>query len=96
MAIGNSQLMVLDNDTKDISLIATQRMRNSWNTFQYVSKNLRAWADETTIGTDIVNNLIAISDELEHALDNMDAFLKTVDKYIQTQRAANGETAWWK
>ena len=96
MAIGNSELNNFEIDRTEISGIVRDSMRNSWNTFDYASKNLKAWADETTIGTDVVNKLISLADELDRALVNTQNFLKSLDGYVQRQLEANGATAWWK
>lgn len=96
MAIGNTQLNAFEYDRMDISGNIKSTMRTSWNTFQYVAKNLRAWADETTIGSDIVQLLVDLSNELDNALINTEKFIASLDGYVQRQREANGETIWWK
>ena len=96
MAIGNSQLNAFECDRMDISQNVRTTMRTSWNTFQYVAKNLRAWADETTIGNDIVQGLNELTNELDNALTNTEKFITSLDGYARRQREANGETAWYK
>lgn len=89
MALGNSQLNTFECDRMDISLIISQKMRNSWNTFNYVSKNLAAWADETTIGADLRNDLIKTCEYIEELLDNTEEFNKKLDNFAALQREIN-------
>ena len=89
MALGNSQLNTFECDRMDISLIISQKMRNSWNTFNYVSKNLSAWADETTIGKELREDLIKTVDYLQQLLDLTDEFICKLDNFASAQRAIN-------
>jgi len=89
MALGNSQLNALECDRMDIDLIVDQQMKNSWNTFQYVAKNLQAWADETTIGSELRQNLIKLTEGLDATLRNTHNLTNAVGKFVQNQRRLN-------
>ena len=89
MALGRSELNTFECDRMDIDLICKQKLRNSWNTFQYVSKNLNAWADETTIGAETKNDLVKLADRLDQLLTNTDKLISETGKFSERQRKIN-------
>ena len=89
MALGNSQLNALECDRMDIDLIVDQKMKNSWNTFQFVANELQAWADDTTIGSELRQNLIDLTKGLDDTLRNTRNLTNAVGKFVQNQRRLN-------
>lgn len=89
MALGRSELNNFECDRMDVDLICKQKLRNSWNTFQYVAKNLNAWADETTIGSETRDDLIKIADRLDQLLNNTDNLISITGEFTKRQRKIN-------
>lgn len=60
-----------------------------WNTFNYVAKNLSGWADETTIGTNVKQNIINLSNSLYDLMVSTNKLNDKLDKFIFSQKQLN-------
>jgi len=63
---------------------------STWNTFNYVAKNLSVWADETTIGANVKQNVNQLSDALKILMDSTEKLNKKMDEFITYQKSLNG------
>ena len=89
MALGRSALNEFESNRMDIDLICGQKLRNSWNTFQYVARNLDAWADETTVGAKTKSELVQLTEALNNLLTLTNKFINETGKFSERQRAIN-------
>lgn len=88
MALGNQDLRYINSKQANISgLNAT--IKDCWNTFQYVTKSLEEWADETVIGNEIKANSQKLSDILKQITEQIDSLQSKVSRFEQQQRTIN-------
>lgn len=88
MAIGNRDLGRAEEILFAISSYIDD-MKYSWNTFQYVTKSLNEWADETTVGQNSKTQLGNVTDTLYKLLDNTNNLKKVVSNFIDNQYKIN-------
>ena len=60
-----------------------------WNTFDYVSKNLGEWADDTIVGAETRQNLLRLSKILEELIQETISLINKLKKFSQQQMNIN-------
>lgn len=90
MALGKQDLRYINDKQSNISGL-NQTIKDCWNTFQYVTRSLEEWADETVIGSEIKANSQKLSDTLKQISDQIDKLQVKVARFEQQQRAINQE-----
>lgn len=88
MALGNQDLRYINSKQANISGLNTT-IKDCWNTFQYVTKSLEEWADETVIGNEIKANSQKLSDILKQITEQIDRLQSKVSRFEQQQRTIN-------
>ena len=96
MAIGTSGLETLgakvDNIEKTIGF-GNENMEciySCWNTFQYVGKNLSLWADETTIGANVKQNITQLTNALYNLMQTTNSLNNKIETFLSNQKVLNG------
>lgn len=62
-----------------------------WNTFDYVSKSLKEWADDTTIGLETKDNLIKLSNYLMQVIEETTNLTRKITSFCDKQDEINGK-----
>ena len=92
MALGSSSLQQINTYISQMASLEAD-MRDCWNTFQYVTKSLEGWAEETEIGTDVVTNMRKLSDYLQQLLNytfsDVDSLINVIAEFKQNQEKIN-------
>lgn len=60
-----------------------------WNTFDYVSKNLKEWADDTVVGAEIKSQLTRLSKILIDVINETLSVTKRLKKFCEKQSELN-------
>ena len=95
MALGNTSLKTVStcNDNIKIEISYGNEtldcVYSCWNTFDYVSKNLSAWADETTIGAEVKQQMTQLSNALLSLMDSTNKLNTKVSSFISNQEHLN-------
>ena len=98
MALGNSSLNKvrtnLENIDKDIKYgnynSGTNALYSCWNTFDYVSKNLGEWANDTIIGQNSKQDLTKLSNLLSQLIDETRVLQSKINAFCDKQDSVNG------
>lgn len=61
----------------------------TWNTFQYVAKNLGVWADDTTIGAETKQSLIRLANSLYTLMEQTVNLTKQIENFKNNQITIN-------
>jgi len=89
MALGKTTISSVREKTATIKQLITTDLNDCHNTYQYVSNNLGNWADETTIGKELQNNMIDLSKALRELLDRTTDLGNKIEKFADTQESIN-------
>ena len=63
---------------------------STWNTFQYVAKNLSIWADDTIIGAEVKQSVLKLSNSLYSIMTETNKLNRKVDNFFNKQMLLNG------
>jgi len=66
---------------------------STWNTFNYVAKNLSVWADETMIGANVKQNVNQLSNTLFELMSSTNKLNTKMENFIIRQKELNGYSA---
>lgn len=89
MALGKSTIATVREKTTNVKQLCSVDLKDCWNTYQYVSDNLANWADETTIGNDLRQNMINLSTALNELLSRTTELGTKIEKFADTQESIN-------
>lgn len=96
MALGTTGIGKMDQQLEEIKTSISfgneqsECIYSTWNTFQYVAKNLSVWADETIIGAKVKQNVIQLSNALYNLMEATNRLNSKVDTFISKQKELNG------
>ena len=62
---------------------------DQWNTFQYVTKNISGWADDTTIGKEVRESLKLLTDCFYSMVANTEKLTQVLKEFINEQKTIN-------
>ena len=88
MALGNQDLKYINTKVVNLRSLNSQ-LKDCLNTFQYVTKSLDEWADETIIGEKTKANSQKLSEALKQISDQIEELQSRVSDFEQKQRAIN-------
>ena len=88
MALGNQDLKYINTKVVNLRSLNSQ-LKDCLNTFQYVTKSLDEWADETIIGNKTKANSQKLSEALKQISDQIEELQSRVSDFEQKQRAIN-------
>ena len=89
MALGNSEIIRVRGNNNTINDNVNYSLKNSWNTFQWVAKNLSKWSDETTIGSESVQYLNKLASDLKRLIENTSKLTNVVENFVNNQEMIN-------
>ena len=95
MALMNSQIGTLSYEEITFNRYITNTDYNcgglpdELNTFTYVVNNLRTWADDTTIGAELIAELEKINNAIQKLLDSSILLDNEIKEFIERQKAIN-------
>lgn len=96
MALGNKVISETKQRNENIKLAIgfgneqNESIYSTWNTFQYVAKNLNVWADETIIGSNIKQNVNQLSNALYNLMKSTNELNNKIDVFLSNQDKLNG------
>ena len=96
MALGTSGIGTLSKKVEEIKTAIkfgneeSESIYSTWNTFNYVSKNLSLWADETLIGANVKLNLSQLSNTLYALMESTNRLNNKMTNFINKQKELNG------
>ena len=70
----------------------TKGVYSCYNTYQYVANNLREWADDTVVGTDVKQDLIKLSNLLLQLIGETNTFINKMETFCDKQDSINGSS----
>ena len=65
---------------------------STWNTFQYVVKNLNLWADETIVGNNVKINLENLTKSLLDIIESTSKLTTKLLGFVAEQRLINSDS----
>lgn len=86
--LGKSSLGVINSKNSDIK-DSIPYLEDCQNTFSYVYENLASWADETTIGKQLRDDLARYNRYLNENLIGLKKVTETLDDFVETQTKYN-------
>lgn len=88
MALGSNDLSKLSLCQDNIDSMV-QEWKDCLNSFQYVTNNLREWADETTVGEEIRGNSNKLNELLVDTIECIEDLLSQLTKLGIDQQKIN-------
>ena len=88
MALGKTDIKHLENNMINIYSLNLEN-KDCWNTFQWVTRQLEEWANETTIGNQMKENSQKLSALLEQTINNIDKLVTRISEFNRIQREYN-------
>ena len=95
MALGTTSIEKLNKKNEEIIKLInfgneqTECVYSVWNTFNYVSKNLSLWADETAIGANVKQNVNQLANSLYELMNSTDRLNNKISTFIVNQKTLN-------
>ena len=94
MALGETAISKIISAERDIHCALGNDsnwpgMKASWNTFQYVARNLAGWAEDTVIGKELQKEMVALSDALEQLIKKTEQLDLAIVNFANAQRKLN-------
>jgi len=90
MALGRTDIANLREKVNAIRSINNVTMMDCWNTFQYITRNLDSWANETVIGNEMKQDLNVITQSVRDNIDQTERWLRFIEQYATEQEQING------
>ena len=91
----DSQLTSIRNHNENIKHLLDSRIADRLITFNYVLNHLGEWASDTTIGTDVKENIRKLNSGIENLKEQTERLHSDIDAYIDRQRQANEASINW-
>ena len=88
MALGSKDLSKITSYQVNISSMLRE-WNDCLNTFQYVTKSLEEWADETVIGNEVRNNSAQLNELLSETIECVNDILSQLTKLVTDQTRIN-------
>lgn len=89
MALGKQELAQIKSYQEDIAKVCAKELKDEWNTFQYVAKNLSVWADETVIGAELKKDMVTLAEGIEALISLTESLNQDVTALVEAQEKAN-------
>lgn len=96
MALGNRTISETKQKNENVKAAISfgneqsECVYSTWNTFSYVAKNLSVWANETTIGANVKQNVTQLSNALYNLMESTNKLNSKVDTFLSNQDKLNG------
>lgn len=89
MALGSQELAQIKSYQEHIAKICKEELKDEYNTFQYVTKNLGAWADETVIGTELKKDMEVLTKGIKALISLTESLNGDVAVLVEEQESLN-------
>ncbi|MDE5889025.1 MAG: hypothetical protein K2H20_03300 [Bacilli bacterium] len=89
MALGNQEIAKIRSYQEHIAKICKDELKDQYNTFQYVTKNLSVWADETVIGADLKRDMETLSNGIKALISLTESINDDVAVLVEEQETTN-------
>ena len=88
MALGKSDIAKCKESYNEI-LRRIPILSDCNNSFDYVTKNIAEWADETRVGQETRDNLAMLVSSIDSIIAQLNKYLQYVQNFITEQERAN-------
>lgn len=89
MALGTQELAQIKTYQENISKVCADELKDEWNTFQYIAKNLSAWADETVIGAELKKDMNVLAEGVKALISLTESLNSDITALVEAQEKAN-------
>lgn len=88
MALGNTQTRTCRNSLYNINARIV-KLDDCLNTFDYVVSNLSVWADETTVGSQMKENLEKLTKAVYSTIESSKTISNNIKEFLDLQEQYN-------
>ncbi len=89
--MGDSVLNELRSVNDEIKRKIIPRLADEYNTFQYVVKNLDAWADEVVVGAELRNRMQLLVSRFKSLMDATEGLYDAINNLVCRQEQINND-----
>lgn len=89
MALGSQELAQIKSYQEHIAKVCKEELKDEYNTFQYVTKNLGVWADETVIGSELKKDMEVLTKGIKALISLTESLNEDVAVLVEEQENVN-------